>query len=1290
MCGGVAMAIFDIEKDDLLRLSDERLEELIARLSEAEVAAHGHSPASVSWSGSIKAPDEGIDIHVQVDAAELETGFLSRPNIVLQSKKDSMPKSAIAAEMLKDGELNPTIANQAQIGGSYIIVSLADDCSPPMKKDRLEAMRAALANDPNKDNIHLDFFDRSKLVQWVRQHPSVLLWLKGKLGQGYSGWQPYGAWSNPPKGSPDTLISAPGVTVHVPTERGQELSIEDAIEPMRRLIRTSNKAIRITGLSGVGKTRIVQALFDETIGTDPLDRTIAVYVDTGQDPDPSASAMLDRLIAEGRRAVMILDNCPSDLHSALAAKVSVGSGDVSLITVEYDIRDDKPQTTEVIHIEANGPDVAEELLMRRFPEIGQTNARRVAEFADGNSRVALAIAERVEQGESLAQLSDAELFDRLFQQRQGVDGDLREQAEALSLVYSFSVSNPEVGNNELEVLGSISGHSRAQLFKAAKKLADRHVVQKRANWRAILPHAVANRLAGSALESVPVETLRSTFEAPGNSRLLMSFAHRLGLLHDHPVAKEIVEAWLQADGLLGRISDLDENGSRILDYIGPVAPEALLDRIEAELTAPDFQGMEPKHNPRRTTILNLLQSLAYEAHAFERCMALLIRVADHEDENNNYDAVRDKISRFFQPYLSGTHASLAQRLVIVESCLRSEGAGRRSLGLKLLSTALDGPPWTGFGLNEFGARPRDYGYRPNHEQLVEWRTAFIDLVTRLANSDDDDIKGGARRVLANEFRGLWHQEALRDRLVEVARAINDHEPWGAGWKAVRSIIYFDHTKDKNEPESEPLPQELADLDRDLEPRDLIAKIKTYVLGSGHDYWALDDEFDDSSDDKYRAAEDRLAAKATDLGESFAASDHTLDELGDDLFSNDWMPYRRRFGVGLAKGVHNYREGWQGLLEHLAISSGSNHDFAVIGGFIEEVAANDYGLSRELLDECAKHPQLQKVLVGLHPWNDFTEADLDRCIALLDQEETRTWMFGPILWRDNYAHLPAERLLELARKLVMKSGGDDTLLEALSMKLHSKDPVVDTLGPELRKLGLKAATKSLLADHSDPGGSKDYRMETVVRAALSFDGNEAEKTEWVDTIFSVVDERYGFIHSFEKAIETTAGLMPKEFLNRVFQGTEDQQHRRSYFIRHGGIRRCPLSKVDVVNLIEWCQQRNEPDVWGLVASGIKLWEKGDGHRDGSSITASAVEFLEAAPEPEPVLHAFADRVTPSSWSGSRADVMQPRADAIAELIQHEREDIAQAAKSVSGQLAKEIERERVRDRHRDEEREQRFE
>ena len=285
------------------------------------------------------------------------------------------------------------------------------------------------------------------------------------------------------------MISAPGVSIILPTGQGRRLSIEDAINPMRDLIRSTRNAVRVTGLSGVGKTRIVQALFDEDIGSEPLDRTVAVYVDTAADPDPSANAMLDRLSGENRRAIMVLDNCPAALHSILASRVSSSTSDVSLITVEYDIRDDKPQTTEVIHIEAEGPDVAEHLLLRRFPDIGQNNARQIAEFASGNARVALAVAERVEVGESLAHLSDAQLFDRFFEQRNRPDKNLREHAEILSLVYSFSVAAPDVGNDELEVLASIPGLARHRLFRSVTELIQRHIVQKRAHWRAILPHA---------------------------------------------------------------------------------------------------------------------------------------------------------------------------------------------------------------------------------------------------------------------------------------------------------------------------------------------------------------------------------------------------------------------------------------------------------------------------------------------------------------------------------------------------------------------------------------------------------------------------------------------------------------------------------------------------------------------------------------------------------------------------------------------------------------------------------
>ncbi len=1283
------MAIFDIEKDELLRLSDTQLEELIARLAEAEVAAHGHSPAWVSWSGSINAPDEGVDIHVQIPDDTLSTGFLERPDTVLQAKKHSMSKGQIMNEMVTRGELSATISEQASKGGSYIIVSLEDDCSPTMKKNRVKAMRDATLGNPHRNNIHLDFYDRSKLSQWLRQHPSVMLWVKGKLGQGYSGWQPYGAWSNPPQGAYDTLISASGVMVTLPSEKGQKFSIEDAIEPMRDLIRSTAKAVRITGLSGVGKTRIVQALFDETVGTDALDRTVAVYVDTGAAPDPSASAMFDRLIAEGRRAVMVLDNCPPELHSALASRASATDGQVSLITVEYDIRDDKPQTTEVIHIEAVGPEVAEQLLIRRFPGIGQHNARRIAEFADGNARVSLAIAERVEDGESLAQLSDAQLFNRLFQQRYHPDDDLREQAEILSLVYSFSTSLPEDGHDELEVLGLISGHSRNQLFRSIKKLSDRHVVQKRGHWRAILPHAIANTLAASALDSIPVDQLRATFEAPGRQRLLMSFAHRLGLLHDHPVAKEIAEAWLQPDGLLGRVLTLKDMTAQMLDYIGPIAPEALLDRIEAGLTAPDFEGMKPRYNPRRTSILRLLQLLAYEPSAFDRCLRLLILVADHEDESNNYDAVRSKITRFFQPFLSGTHASLSQRIAIMNECLSSGVAGRRSLGFRMLSTALSGPRWTGFGINEFGARPRDYGFQPNHDELIEWRSAFIDVVVRLGTSGDPDLEGSARLTLANNFRGIWNQETVREILVDAAYKLHAHHPWEEGWKAVRSTIYFNYTKHNNKDDFEPIPDILATLERELEPDSLVSTIMAYVLGKGSYYWALDTDFTHDGTNKYHSARKRLEAKALRLGEDFAASDHEFDELGANLFTNDWMPYRVEFGRGLAKGIHNLRVGWQLLVAQLEQYPNINKNFSVFSGYIEETDIINHALAQELLDQCAQHAELRHVLIDLHPQRKCTESDLDRCMGLLGDPVIDTRMYGSILWRDKYANLPEGRILDLAKRLLNRPNGDDVVLDALSMKLNGKDETVDILGSDLRRLGLRAAIQRLRRDDSDPEFESDYSMGCIVSAALHFDGNQAEKLELLDMIFAAVNQRYGSIHGLESTIETTIELMPETFLNRVFEGDVVEHPQQFFSNLNDSLDRPPLAKINVEDLIEWCRTRDDTSVWAAVAAGVSLWSK-DGDREALTMSESAIKLLEASPEPVAVLEAFAERVTPSSLSVKRANVMQPRAHTISLLVEHENTAIAEAAKSAYAKLAKLIEQEKVREQREDGEREQRFE
>ena len=1284
------MAIFEVEKDALRQLSENQLEELVARLAEAEVKAVGHSSARVHWSGSITAPDEGIDIQIDVPVDKLDTGYLARPSTIFQAKKYTMPASAIRAEMCPKGTLSPTISEQAKTAGSYIIVSLDDDCtSRPMKSDRIKAMKEAVKDDLSANRIHLDFYDRSKLHQWLRQHFCVILWVREVLGQALSGWHRFGRWSNPPVGADDTLICAPGVSIIMPSGTGDKLSIADAIEPMRELVRSTKKTIRVTGLSGVGKTRIVQSLFDEDIGENALDRTIAVYVDAGASPNPTAHAMLERLMAEGRRAIMVLDNCPSDLHTALAARVAAAGSKVSLITIEYDIRDDKPQTTEVIHIEAEGPDVAEHLLLRRFPGIGQLNARKVAEFANGNARVSLAVAERVEEGESLALLSDEQLFDRLFEQRNQPNVDLRLHAEVLSLVYSFSVKDPDVKINELAILGSFHDIPRPHLFRSVATLLKRHIAQERSHWRAVLPHAIANRLARDALRNIPRETLRNTFEAPGRGRLLKSFAHRLGSMHDHPVAKEIVETWLQDGELLGCLSTLDDTGACILDYVAPVAPNAVLNRIEAEIESGNFVDMEPGYNPLRTTILNILQSLAYEPEAFDRCVAMLLRVADFEDVSNNNDVVRKKIVQFFHPYLSGTHASLGQRLAVVRHALLTGNPNRKTLGFRMLAAALRRSPWMGVGTNDFGARPRDFGYRPNRDELVDWRNQFIDLAVEMGLMNDAELSGPARRELAKSFRGLWRHHAIREKLVKAAKELNANLPWVEGWTSVRSTIYFDYRNTKPEGRMNPLPDDLAALERDLAPMSLMSNIRTYVLGGGTDHWMLDDEFDDDEPQKHDASNRRLSKKAEILGEEFACSGQPISELGHELFATGYRPYRLAFGRGVARGAQDRNEAWHELIEELQRFGSENYDLAVLIGFIEEIDEQDRPAAHVLLDLCLEVPMLRTEIVSLTPTKSFDENDLERCIAALQYPDTDLRRYGNLLRKSFDPGLPEDRLLDLIEVLLDKLNGDEVVLEGLCLKLHGKPKEADTLGVHFRRVGLMAATQRFIRSQDDQGAMIDYNMECVVRAAFSFEGNEPEKEAWLDAIFTVVDKHHGFMHSFENSVRTTVEMIPDRFLDRVFSGDEESREKRMFFINDGGMDNPLLENIDIKVLIRWCQSQAVAEAWSVVAASIKLWEK-DSDEGSIKFSDTAMSFLEASPNPSTVLEAFASKLNPRRQAGSHANHMQERKTAFQVLVEHFNPDIAKAAADVIDEITRWIVTERRSEQRRDEDREQRFE
>ncbi len=1308
--------MFDISKDQLRQLNDVDLRELVARLCEAELSRAGAPVSAVRWGGAQTAPDGGLDVEILVKDQEFAGDFVPRTWTGIQVKKSNMPASKIAEEMSPKGVLRPIFPELARHNGCYIIVSLADDPAGTNLGDREKAMQTQIEPVKDQGDLRVEFYGCGRLADRLRQHPGVQLWVCEKLGLPLSGWRPFGRWSTTPPGVEDDLICEAGVTIALPGGR-DKLDIAQGIDGIRELIRSSGKTVRIVGLSGVGKSRIVQALFEETVGDRPLDRHRAIYADLGEVPDPPPRTVLGRLAAEKHLAIIVLDNCSSDVHNRIASQAA-SSSNLRLVTVEYDIREDKPEETRVVRIDAEGPEIAETLIKRRHPDLGPVNAQRVAEFSGGNARVALALADTAsEEKESLLSFSPAQLFDRLFYQRGAPDADLLKAAEVLALVYSFSISANEGGVDELATLAGLLDQNRRALHREAQTLVERQLAQKRGAWRAVLPHALSNRLAKRALENIPVDDILNTFQGLSNPRLLKSFGKRLGYLHDHEISQDIVKSWLSPGGLLHDLYLLDEDGIQLLLNVAPVAPEDVLNAIEAQDTGGTTEisfsrgSLRLRGNSRLSTFADLLVAIAYDPDLFERCVVRLAKFAlmETEEEGENVSGIRGRLYGLFSLYFSETEAGPDAREHVARRFLSSGDRNEQRLGLGMLRAALRGTNQFLAGTVEFGARLRFYGYHPQtHEEHDQWFIRFVALAWKIATGEDVYLSTQVRALLASELRGLWDHSGLREALVDLAMALNEQRPWLEGWRAVRQIKHYDYRRTRGTklldkldemPESErPSDKEtktyvlsarlLDKLDETLKPRGLADEVRTYVLRADHELSTLDEEFDFDDNQSWQEANKRAAARAYDLGTVVADESNVLNELSEELFTAQ-NGYLFEFGKGVASKCNDLQGLWERLIEWLELAGDQACHGGVLNGVLKVTHERDEPLAQKILDEAVQKRILRKFIVSLQVSVPLGDTGVYRLHRSLDFEDTPLRQFGNLAWHRPLNTLSEADIRDLMLKMLGRPEGAEVVLDGLSMRLHVLKNDNLTLGPDLKGAGILASAALLRhrADYYD-GGSIDLHLSEVLKSCMDEVEFPTETGEVFDAFLTRLRASYGYVSGIEKAVAVLAEKTTFRFLDGIFLDAALKDYRHTIF-RVGRDEENPLSGVSVTTLLDWCGQDDFQERLIMLSEAIYPFEK-EPEGDGIVLSEQAYAIIDATQDPSTVLRNFCSSARPNGWSGSLANIIAKRGQAFMTLLEHGQSDIRDAAAAQIAQINQWEEQQRSYERAGDEQREQRFE
>jgi len=283
--------MLEITGDDIALLNEQDLRTLIGRLCEAELSRRALPLSAVTWGGDQNATDGGLDVRVQLSSGAVIDGFIPRANTGFQVKRTDMPRSNILQEMCPDNHTRPTIGELAASSGAYIMVSSLGSTSDSALRNRRRAMKDAVADLATRESLFLDFYDRGRVATWVREHAGLVLWVRERIAKPLTAWHAYDAWAFSPQGVSDEYLL--DKTVRIRTGRREQddgIAADEGISRIRDLLRHSSGVVRLVGLSGVGKTRFVQALFDNRVGKDSLDPSLALYTDLSYSPNPQPTA----------------------------------------------------------------------------------------------------------------------------------------------------------------------------------------------------------------------------------------------------------------------------------------------------------------------------------------------------------------------------------------------------------------------------------------------------------------------------------------------------------------------------------------------------------------------------------------------------------------------------------------------------------------------------------------------------------------------------------------------------------------------------------------------------------------------------------------------------------------------------------------------------------------------------------------------------------------------------------------------------------------------------------------
>ena len=777
------------------RLDENQLGRLLEKLLYLEAGKHNLLTPIISVPQNEKSKDGGVDGKIVLSDTSPKTPRISNKITAFQIKATNMTPQKCYDEILlprKDGAprmLKPEVANVIKANASYILFTTKAN-TDQMNSDRVAKFRDAMkdAGIPNYLDLDIRVFDANQIKDWTNEYITAV-----DLVQGFAGITKPNSFRDWETTKAD--ISADSVAFQIDNLVAQHIdTIRDNIVQQR--------AIRVIGHSGIGKTRLVFEAFRPKDNLGKILNAQFIYCDIGVE---CRYERLENYINSHRNmqsGILIIDNCDAEHHKQLSNLVK-SQGYLKIITLGFD--DNKSVSDVKIKLDRQDQRKLVKQIIKQ--QLGHTHSSQdvdyVGRLCEGYPWMAVRYCEVISQGgiSTFDKFFEDHAIEKLVFGRKPVNDSELKILQACSVFSAFGFVDDSfataINENYKNSLNYQTEFIRTKVCdeevtptkfrEVCLKFKDNDIIEQRGVYYIVKPTVLAIQLAAKWLTVTPADKIKEIIEDLKTVQLEQKFLDRLTDLDQLDKAKDIVEELFGMNSSFGSAEVLNtEWGSLLFRYVVEVNPEVTSDAL---ITA--FKGWTKSDlfnlSEGRRNLVWALEKLCFHRKTFFESTKFLFRLAVSENENwaNNASG---QITQLFQRFLPGTEADYKERTDILKWALNQNDPDFTRLAISCMSRVFipQGQHHRGGGAEQQGSGKPLVDYTPKtSEEIFQYWNDVLDLILPIINSGG---KNGeyALKTLARGVRTLISENAS-NIIFKNLHAVTFRE--GPAWIDIRSELY---------------------------------------------------------------------------------------------------------------------------------------------------------------------------------------------------------------------------------------------------------------------------------------------------------------------------------------------------------------------------------------------------------------------------------------------------------------------------------------------------------------------